>query len=74
MGTQSSAYANGFRSISCTSGQLTPYLNGAKKLTFSHNTYRVPSLSFTRYFFWGGWKDWTQWQALPQDGGGSLSQ
>ena len=74
VGTQSSAYANGFRSTSCTSGQLTPYLNGAKKLTFSHNAYRVPSLAFARYFLWGGWKFWNEWRALGHDVEGSLSQ
>jgi parallel beta-helix repeat protein len=73
VGTQSSAYANGFRSISCTSGQLTPYLNGAKKLTFSHNTYRVPSPA-SRYFLWDGWKNSKEWQALGHDVDGSLSQ
>jgi len=68
-------YASGFFStFSCTSTQRAPYLSGSKNLTFSRNTYRVPSLSFTRYFFWGAWTDWNQWQALPQDVGGSLSQ
>jgi len=74
VGTQSNAYANGFRSTSCTSGQLTPYLNGSKNLTFSHNTYRVRSLSFTRYFLWDGWKNSNQWQALGHDVDGSVSQ
>ena len=72
VGTQSNTYANGFSSTLCTSAQLTPYLNGSKSLTFSHDTYRVPSLSFTRYFLWGGLKNWNQWQALgpghDQDG------
>ena len=73
--TLSDTYASGFFStFSCTSTQLAPYLSGSKNLTFSHNAYRVPSLSFTRYFLWGGWKDWSQWQALPQDVGGSISQ
>jgi parallel beta-helix repeat protein len=74
VGTQSSAYANGFGSTSCTSGQLTPYLNGAKKLTFSHNAYGVPSLAFRRYFLWGGWKPWKEWQTLGHDRDGSLSR
>ena len=53
VGTQSYAFANGFSHLSqCTSAQLAPYLNGDKNLTFSRNTYRVPSLSFTRYFLW----------------------
>jgi len=74
VGPQSDAYASAFSATSCTPGQLTPYLNGSKNLTFSRNAYRVPSLSFTRYFFWTGWNDWNQWQAVPQDGGGSISQ
>ena len=74
VGPQSDAYASAFSTRSCTPGQLTPYLNGSKNLTFSRNAYRVPSLSFTRYFFWSGWNDWNQWQAVPQDGGGSISQ
>jgi hypothetical protein len=80
VGTQNSAYANGFKSTSCTSGQLTPYLNGAKKLTFSHNAYRLPSPAFGllwgsgRYFLWDGGKNWNQWQALGHDVEGSLSQ
>jgi parallel beta-helix repeat protein len=74
VGTQSSAYASGFGSTSCTSGQLTPYLNGAKKLTFSHNAYRVPSRAYDRYFLWGGWTFWNDWQRLGHDVEGSLSQ
>ena len=31
-------------SRACTSTQLAPYLNGSKNLTFSRNTYRVPSV------------------------------
>ena len=55
VGTQSYAWANGFSHLSqCTSAQLAPYLNGDKNLTFSRNTYHVPSLSFTRYFLWSG--------------------
>jgi parallel beta-helix repeat protein len=74
VGTQSDAYASAFSATSCTSGQLTPYLNGSKNLIFSRNAYSVPSLSFTRYFLWGGWTDWNQWQAVGQDVGGSISQ
>jgi parallel beta-helix repeat protein len=55
-------YMNGFSHLSqCTSTQLAPYVNGQKNLTFDHNTYHVPSLSYTRYFLWDGWKDWTMW-------------
>jgi parallel beta-helix repeat protein len=77
VGTQQYAYASGlsYSSSSCTSTQLAPYLNGSKNLTFSRNAYRVPSLSYDRYFLWGAaWKYWTQWQALGQDAGGNLSQ
>jgi len=35
---QNSVYATGFSSISCTSAQLAPYLDGSKNLTFSDNT------------------------------------
>ena len=67
VGTQSSAYANGFSYLtSCTSGQLAPYLNGAKNLTFSRNTYPVPSPA-GRYLLWGGSKSWYEWRALGHD-------
>jgi len=75
-GTLTDTYASGFFStFTCTSTQLAPYLSGSKNLIFSHNTYRVPSLSFTRYFSWGGggYKDWGQWQAVPQDATGTIT-
>jgi hypothetical protein len=74
VGTQSDAYASAFSATSCTPGQLAPYLNGSKNLTFSRNRYRVPSLGFTRYFLWDGWKNSNQWQALGHDVEGSISQ
>jgi parallel beta-helix repeat protein len=75
VGTQSYTYASAFSYLSsCSSTQLAPYLNGSKNLTFSRNVYKVPSLSFDRYFFWGAWKFWNEWQAMGQDAGGSLSQ
>jgi len=75
LGTQSYTYASGLSyTSSCTSTQLAPYLNGSKNLTFSRDTYRVPSLSWDQYFLWGGWKGWAAWQALGQDAGGSLTQ
>ena len=74
VGTQSYASASGFSYLSsCTATQLAAYLNGSKNLTFSRNTYRVPSLS-GRYMFWGGWKYWNEWQALGHDVDGSISQ
>jgi len=75
-GTLTDTYASGFFStFTCTSTQLAPYLSGSKNLTFAHNTYHVPSLSFTRYFSWGGgpYKDWGQWQAVPQDATGTIT-
>jgi parallel beta-helix repeat protein len=75
VGTQNYPYASGVSALSsCTSTQVAPYLNGSKNLTFSRNSYRVPSLSNTRYFLWGGVKGWTEWQALGQDAGGNISQ
>lgn len=72
--TQSYAYGSGFSYLSsCTSTQLASYLNGSKNLTFSGNAYRVPSVS-SRYWLWGGWKFWTEWQTMGQDAGGSVSQ
>jgi len=75
VGTQSYTYGSAFSYLaSCTSTQVAPYLNGSKNLTFSRNAYRVPSLSYNRYFFWGVWKFWNEWQALGQDIASSLSQ
>ena len=74
VGTQTGASADGFSATSsCTSTQLGPYLNGSKNLTFSRNTYRVPSAT-GRYWLWGGWKYWNEWQALGHDLNGSVSQ
>ena len=74
VGTQQYATASSFSYLSsCSSTQLAAYLNGSKNLTFSRNTYRVPSLS-VRYMFWGGWKWWNEWQAMGQDAGGSMTQ
>jgi parallel beta-helix repeat protein len=75
VGTESGAWAN-FLSYSgdCTLTQLAPYLNGSKNLTFSHNTYRVPSLA-NWYWLWGpDMKYWNQWQAIPQDATGTATQ
>ena len=74
VGTQSYAWGGGFSYLpSCSSTQVAAYLNGSKNLTFSRNAYRVPSVS-NRYWLWGGWKSWSEWQAMGQDAGGSLSQ
>jgi parallel beta-helix repeat protein len=75
VGTQSGAWANLLSySGDCTATQLATYLNGSKNLTFSRNTYRVPSLS-AWYWVWGAQvKYWNQWQALGHDVGGTVSQ
>jgi parallel beta-helix repeat protein len=74
VGTQSYAYGSTLSTTSsCTSTQVAPYLNGSKNLTFSRNAYRVPSVT-GRYWLWTGWKFWTEWQAMGQDAGGSLTQ
>ena len=71
--TTSGAFGNGFNYLSsCTSTQVSPYLNGSKSLTFSRNTYTVPSLS-KRYWLWGlgSLRFWNDWQNLGQDTTGS---
>jgi parallel beta-helix repeat protein len=76
VGTTSGAFANGFGYLSsCSSTQVAPYLNGSKNLTFTRNTYYVPSLT-TKYWLWGlgSLKLWNEWQALGQDTAGVLSR
>ena len=58
---------------SCTSAQVAPYLNGSKNLTFSRNTYTVPSVNGW-YWLWDGIKYWNQWQSLGQDLSSTVSQ
>jgi parallel beta-helix repeat protein len=76
VGNTSGAFANGFGYLSsCTSTQVAPYLNGSKNLTFTRNTYVVPSMT-TKYWLWGlgSLKFWNEWQALGQDTTGTASQ
>jgi parallel beta-helix repeat protein len=75
IGTQSNTYANGFSYTfsSCTSAQLAPYLNGSKNLTFSRNTYSVPSTT-AQYWIWGMRLPWGQWQSIGHDVEGVVSQ
>ena len=48
VGTQSGAFGEQLQlSRLCTATQVAPYLNGSKNLTFSRNTYRVPSLTWS---------------------------
>ncbi len=75
IGTQANTYANGFSYTFslCTAAQVSPYLNGSKNLTFSGNTYRVPSLS-EKYLIWPSYTDWDAWQAVGHDLDGSISE
>ena len=75
VGTQSGALASGLSYTSdCTSTLLAPFLSGAKNVTFSRNTYHVPSPSTVQYWLWNTFKYWYQWQALPQDATSTVSQ
>jgi parallel beta-helix repeat protein len=74
VGTQYDAFANGLSWINCTTTQVAPYLNGSKNLTFSRNTYQVPSSTSGRYWLWNGLKYWNEWQALGKDVDGSNGQ
>jgi parallel beta-helix repeat protein len=73
VGTQSNVFASIFTYTLCTSDQVAPYLNGSKNLTFSRNTYHVPTNGW--YWFWGSTtKLWSEWQALGQDAGGTMGR
>jgi parallel beta-helix repeat protein len=74
VGTQTYAFASVFNYSNCTSTQIAPYQNGLKNLTFSHNTYHVPSPTSGQYWYWVNFKYWSQWQAIPQDATSGLSQ
>ena len=73
VGTQTYAFASVFNYSGCTSTQVAPYLNGSKGLTFTNNTYKVPSTS-GQYWYWSVFKYWYEWQGLGLDTGGSISQ
>ena len=57
--TQSGAFASVFSYTLATAhrAQVAPYLNGSKNLTFSHNTYDVPSPTTGQYWYWDGVQD-----------------
>jgi len=71
VGTQNYAFASVFNFSNCTSTQVAPYLNGQKNLTFSNNTYKVPSTS-GQYWYWSNFKYWSEWRNLPQDSGSTV--
>ena len=73
VGTQSGVFATGFSYTSdCTSTQVAAYLNGSKNLTFSRNTYYVPSLTGW-YWLWNGLKYWGLWQSVGHDVAGVIA-
>ena len=72
--TLTAAYASGAYTTGIDysgSGDPTPYLTGGKNLSFQANAHTVPDAA--NYWFNGGAKSWAQWQALPQDVGGSVT-
>lgn len=52
----------------------TPAVLPAANNRFQHNTYIVSSLSTTFWYWLGGPKTWSQWQAIPQDSTGTASE
>jgi len=74
VGTQRGAIASGFAYPGhCRSTELAAYLNGSKNLTFSRNTYYVPSLTGS-YWLWNGSKPWSEWRSLRHDLDGVIAQ
>lgn len=72
LGAQGDVTASSFGWLSdCTPALLQPYLSNAKANTFTRNRYVVPTLPGS-WWFWGGFKTWAQWQAIPQDIGGTI--
>ncbi len=53
----------------CTSTQAWAYTKGSKNLRFNFNTRYVSSLS-GRWWFWGAYKTWAEWQTLGAETGG----
>ncbi len=55
-------------------GDATPYTNGSKNLTWTHNAYTHSVSTTGAYFYWAGTtKTFTQWQAIPQDATGTIA-
>jgi parallel beta-helix repeat protein len=73
VGTRRGAIANGFASTSrCRSAELAAYLNGSKNLTFSRNTYYLPSRTGS-YWLWNGSLPWSEWRSLGHDMDGVIA-
>jgi parallel beta-helix repeat protein len=74
VGTETNVFGSIFNYTSCTDTQVAPYLNGSKNLTFSRNTYKVPSTNGW-YWLWGTTRKlWYEWQGMGQDSGSTVSQ
>jgi parallel beta-helix repeat protein len=74
VGTQSGVIGNLLSADgTCTAAEAAPYLNGSKANVFRNNRYTVPSLT-GRWWLWGGWKTWSEWQGLGHDTSGAVSQ
>jgi len=71
VGTQTYPLASAFNFSNCSTTQVAPYLNGQKNLTFTNNSYKVPSTN-GQYWYWSDFKYWSQWQGLPQDASGTV--
>lgn len=52
-------------------GDQSAYLSNAKANNFAGNTYLAPDIT-SNWFVWNGNKNFTQWQALPQDATGTI--
>jgi len=72
VGTRDETIAAGLSALgTCDPAFTAPYFGGAKDLVFAGNQYTVPTLSGS-YWYWGTFKSWAAWQAIPQDAGGSV--
>lgn len=67
--TQSGAYGAMLFLINATADQITAWTNGSKHLIWQSNTYAVPTVGATWYYWNGATKTFTQWQALGNDAG-----
>ena len=76
VGAATGSYASGLSyAANCALRQITPYVNGSKRLAFDNNRYSVPSTTGD-YWLWGvgGLKPFRDWQVLGLDRQGSVFQ
>jgi parallel beta-helix repeat protein len=66
-------HAAGYNQDGCSAAQEAPYLTNSKNNHFVDNAYHVPVLT-NNYWLWGTGVNynWSGWQALPQDAGGTV--